>query len=93
MTALAGATEIHLVVHGKYTLVDMGNEFYICYVVFAHLALVWDVTGEITDEVVIAIAAVIIVAAMLHFHVKGAFCTGLVFGTLLWWFLSGTYYA
>jgi hypothetical protein len=33
----------------------------------------------------------IIIAAMLHYHVKGAFCTGLLFGTLLWWFLSGEY--
>lgn len=46
-------------------------------------------SGELTNEVVISIAAIIIIAAMLHFHVKGAFCTGLIFGTLLWWFLSG----
>jgi len=36
-------------------------------------------------------AALIIVAAMLHYHVKGAFCSGLIFGTLVWWFVSGDY--
>lgn len=36
-------------------------------------------------------AALIIVAAMLHYHVKGAFCSGLLFGTLVWWFVSGEY--
>jgi hypothetical protein len=36
--------------------------------------------GELTLEVVIAMAALVIVAVMLHFHVKGAFCAGLMFG-------------
>jgi len=67
ITALAGATEINLVVRGKYTIVDM---------------------GEITSEVVIAIASLIIVAAMLHYHVKGAFCSGLIFGTVVWWLVD-----
>ena len=40
---------------------------------------------------IVGIAALIIVAVMLHFHVKGAFCTGLIFGTLVWWFISGDY--
>lgn len=59
MTALAGATEIHMVVQGKYTILDM---------------------GELTLEVVIAMCSLVIVAVMLHFHVKGAFCGGLLFG-------------
>lgn len=42
-------------------------------------------------QVVIGVAALIIVAAMLHYHVKGAFCSGLIFGTLVWWFVSGEY--
>jgi len=44
--------------------------------------------GEITEEVVIAIASLIIVAAMLHYHVKGAFCSGLIFGTCVWWMVE-----
>ncbi len=68
ITALAGATEINLVVRGKYTIVDM---------------------GPITTEVIIAVAAIIIVAAALHYHVKGAFCIGLFFGTIAWWVLVG----
>lgn len=68
ITALAGATEISLVVRGKYTILDM---------------------GEPTLEVVIALSCVIIVASLLHYHVKGAFCIGLIVGTLLWWALTG----
>lgn len=64
ITALAGATEINLVIHGKYTILDM---------------------GDLTPEVVIAMFALVLVAIMLHYHVKGAFCIGLIFGTLLWW--------
>lgn len=44
--------------------------------------------GEITEEVIIAIASLIIVAAMLHYHVKGAFCSGLIFGTCVWWMVE-----
>lgn len=66
-TALAGCTEINLVVKGKYTILDM---------------------GPITNEVVVAIGGVIIVAAALHYHVKGAFCVGLVFGTFVWWLIE-----
>jgi xanthine/uracil/vitamin C permease (AzgA family) len=40
MTALAGATEIHLVVHGKYTLVDMGNSYCTLFAVFVKLTVV-----------------------------------------------------
>jgi AGZA family xanthine/uracil permease-like MFS transporter len=41
--------------------------------------------GEMTDEVVVGIAALILVAASLHYHIKGAFCVGLFFGTFTWW--------
>ena len=68
ITALAGATEINLIVRGKYTILDM---------------------GEMTEEVVVAISALVIVAVLLHYHVKGAFCIGLILGTLVWWFISG----
>ena len=68
ITALAGCTEINLVVKGKYTILDM---------------------GEITSEVIISIAALILVTAALHYHVKGAFCFGLFFGTFVWWIVSG----
>eukprot|EP01038_Epipyxis_sp_PR26KG_P014832 gene14832-19929_t len=67
ITALAGATEINLVIRGKYTILDM---------------------GPITPEVVVAIANLIIVAACLHYHVKGAFCIGLLFGTVVWWIIA-----
>lgn len=68
ITALAGATEINLVVRGKYTILDM---------------------GPLTIEVIIAIISLIIVAVMLHFHVKGAFCIGLFLGTILFWIFEG----
>ena len=45
--------------------------------------------GEITLEVVICVCSLIVVAVCLHYHVKGAFCTGLIFGTFLWWIVSG----
>jgi AGZA family xanthine/uracil permease-like MFS transporter len=67
ITALAGATEINLIVQGKYTILDM---------------------GPLTDEVVIAIACLILVAILMHYHIKGAFCTGLFVGTFLWWCVS-----
>jgi len=45
--------------------------------------------GEISLEVIIAVCSLIVVAVCLHYHVKGAFCTGLIFGTFLWWIVSG----
>ena len=42
--------------------------------------------GELTPEIMIAMAGVVIVAVALHYHIKGAFCIGLVFGTIVWWF-------
>lgn len=44
--------------------------------------------GEITLEIIVAILALIVVAVCLHYHVKGAFCSGLIFGTFLWWIIS-----
>jgi hypothetical protein len=44
--------------------------------------------GPITDEVVVAIAALILVAVSLHYHIKGAFCVGLFFGTFTWWIIE-----
>lgn len=44
--------------------------------------------GEITSEVIIAIASLILVTAALHYHIKGAFCVGLLFGTFMWWIFS-----
>ena len=41
--------------------------------------------GELTPEIMIAMAGVVIVAVALHYHIKGAFCIGLVFGTIVWW--------
>lgn len=47
--------------------------------------------GELTDEIVVAIANLIIVAVLLHYHVKGAFCCGLVVGTFLWWVIDNAW--
>lgn len=47
--------------------------------------------GPLTNEVEIAVCSLIIVAVCLHYHIKGAFCAGLLVGTLLWWFISGEY--
>lgn len=69
ITALAGCTEIDLVVRGKYTVLDM---------------------GDLTPEIMIAMAGVVIVAVALHYHIKGAFCIGLVFGTVVWWIYTKT---
>lgn len=44
--------------------------------------------GELTPEAVTACANLVIVAVLLHFHVKGAFCTGLFIGTFIWWLIS-----
>jgi adenine/guanine/hypoxanthine permease len=41
--------------------------------------------GKISMEIVITIMAVILVAVAMHFHYKGSFVVGLVFGTLAWW--------
>jgi len=47
--------------------------------------------GELTPEILICMASVIVVAVMLHFHVKGAFCIGLIFGTLIQWMVAGSW--
>lgn len=47
--------------------------------------------GEITPEIAVAITNLIIVAVMLHFHVKGAFCMGLVIGTFMWWIIDNSW--
>ncbi len=44
--------------------------------------------GELTPEVIVAISALVIVAVLLHYHVKGAFCIGLFLGTFTWWIIS-----
>lgn len=44
--------------------------------------------GPITTKIVIAIFATIVVAAALHYHLKGAFIWGLLTGTTLWWVVS-----
>jgi adenine/guanine/hypoxanthine permease len=44
--------------------------------------------GDISGEVIVAIGALILVTAALHYHVKGAFCVGLFFGTFVWWAIA-----
>lgn len=41
--------------------------------------------GPITPEIIIATLATAIIALASHYHYKGAFVSGLVFGTFLWW--------
>lgn len=67
ITALAGATELELVVPGQYAILEM---------------------GPITTAIIIAVCSTIIIAVSLHFHMKGAFITGLLFGTVMWWSLE-----
>ena len=67
ITALAGVIELHLVVTGEYTLLEL---------------------GEITPAIVIAMGSVIVLAASMHFHVKGSFMLALSFGTLVWWWYA-----
>ena len=64
ITALAGATEVRMVVAGKFTLLEM---------------------GQLTVEIAIALAGLLIITISLHYHVKGAFCLALLFGTTVWW--------
>jgi AGZA family xanthine/uracil permease-like MFS transporter len=64
LTALAGSTEINLVVSGTYTILKMGN---------------------ITAEVCIAFAGVILICIAMRFHVKGSFCIAVILCSLVWW--------
>jgi len=64
ITALAGCTEIDLVVTGKYTILDM---------------------GEITPEVEIALAGVVIAAIGVSHHIQGTFSMVLGTNMFLWW--------
>ena len=67
ITALAGATELELVVPGQYAILEM---------------------GPVTPAIIIAILSTIIIAVSLHYQLKGAFITGLLFGTVMWWTVS-----
>lgn len=41
--------------------------------------------GKITDQVVVAMFGVVLIAVGLHYHVKGSFCVVLLFNTFVWW--------
>lgn len=45
--------------------------------------------GVVSPEVVIAISGVVIISAAIHYHIKGAFCLGLISCTLAWWLFTG----
>ena len=47
--------------------------------------------GPITPSIVIAIVSTVIIALALHHHVKGAFISGMIFGTITFWLYSGTW--
>lgn len=64
LTALAGATEIHLVVRGKYTLLEI---------------------GDITNEVIISMAGLVVLGMAIIHHSKLAYVISLGFGTIVWW--------
>ena len=42
--------------------------------------------GEITPEILIALSGVILIGIALQHHFKGAFCLGIIYGTVVWWF-------
>ena len=44
--------------------------------------------GPLTIDICITIAATILIAAAMHFKVKGSFMYGLIFGTLSYWILT-----
>lgn len=44
--------------------------------------------GEITPAIVIAMGSVIVLAASMHFHIKGSFMLALSFGTFVWWWYA-----
>eukprot|EP01038_Epipyxis_sp_PR26KG_P010149 gene10149-13652_t len=41
--------------------------------------------GPLTSDIIIAIISLVIIAVSLHFHIKGSFIFGLLFGTITWW--------
>ena len=41
--------------------------------------------GPLTPAIVISIIGTIIIALSMHFHFRGAFVSGLLFGTIAWW--------
>jgi AGZA family xanthine/uracil permease-like MFS transporter len=45
--------------------------------------------GVVSPEVVIAISGVVMISAAIHYHVRGAFCLGLICCTLAWWVYTG----
>ena len=45
--------------------------------------------GVVSPEVVIAISGVVIISTAIHYHVKGAFCLGLLSCTFVWWIYTG----
>lgn len=44
--------------------------------------------GEISPAIIIAACGIIIIALTSHYHYKGSFMMGLVFGTLVWWWFE-----
>jgi xanthine/uracil/vitamin C permease (AzgA family) len=91
LTALAGATEIDLVVPGDGTIVSMGK-----ITVEIMIAIAGDQSSPICSfpqppppppppPCICTMTGVIIIAAALHYHVKGAFCLALVFCSVVWW--------
>lgn len=47
--------------------------------------------GSITPSIIIAICSSALIATAMHFHVKGSFVSGLVFGTFVWWLYSNSW--
>jgi hypothetical protein len=77
LTALAGATEIDLVVTGNYTIVKLGKITPEVMVTIAGLVTIFYLFSSRSGSIIIGIA--------LHYHIKGAFCLALCFGTIVWW--------
>jgi AGZA family xanthine/uracil permease-like MFS transporter len=45
--------------------------------------------GPVTSDIIIAMAATVLIALAMHYHIKGSFMYGLIFGTLFHWWLKG----
>ena len=41
--------------------------------------------GEVSAEQLIAISGLVIISVAIHYHIKAAFCLGLIFCTFSWW--------
>jgi adenine/guanine/hypoxanthine permease len=83
LTALAGATEIDLVVTGHYTIVKLGKITPEVMVTIAGKLFFYNLLAPLHHF--LSLSGSTLIAIALHYHIKGAFCLALCFGTIVWW--------